>query len=159
MADSLSTIVVNVANSSTESVRTIEDGNGVHTSALVELPGTVGACSNYEALLAASTNATVIKAAAGTLYGIRFGSLVNGLAYTLKLYDLAAAPTVGSSTIKKRFPIPAVGASVGGRWDVIFPKGLAFTNGIAFATTTEMTDAGTTALASATLYVVSFEYA
>jgi len=159
MAGSLSTVTVNVANSDTKQMRTIVDANGIHTPGAIDLPGDVGACLTYEALLAASTNATVIKAAAGTLYGLHLNSLVNGLAYTIKLYDLAAAPTVGSSTIKRRFTMPATGASAGGHRDIIFPKGIAFTNGIAFATTTEMTDAGTTVLASAVLYSVNFDYA
>lgn len=118
----------------------------------------LGGCTTYSVNLGASTNAAPVKASPGQVYAVHVSLDVNGLAFCVKLYESAVAPTVGTTTIKRRLVFPATGASVGGRWSVYFNKGLAFATGIAVATTTEHTDAGTTALASATLYTLVIDY-
>lgn len=92
---------------------------------------------------AATTNATNIKASAGTVWSI-VASNINAAARYLKVYNLAAAPTVGTSVPVFTLKIPAD--------DVIRldggPNGIRFATGIAIALTTENTDAGTTAVAA-----------
>jgi hypothetical protein len=118
----------------------------------------LGGCTTYSVNLGATTNAAYVKATPGQVYAIHVSSDVNGLAFCVKLYDLAVAPTVGTSSVKRRFMFPGVGSSVGNRWGIYFAKGLVFATGIAVATTIEHTDAGATALASATLYTLEIDY-
>lgn len=112
---------------------------------VTDLPHTAGGLTMSKTVSAATTNATSVKASAGQLYEI-FVSNVNAAARYLKLYDKASAPTVGSDTPVWTVIIP--GNTAGGGTAKSIPKGLAFTAGIAFALTTEATDAGTTAVAA-----------
>jgi hypothetical protein len=68
---------------------------------------TTGGCTIHYATSAASTNATNVKASAGTLCG---GTVINTTAtlYYLRFYNLASSPTCSSSTgFVATFPIPA----------------------------------------------------
>ncbi|CAB5220350.1 hypothetical protein UFOVP233_54 [uncultured Caudovirales phage] len=92
---------------------------------------------------AATTNATSVKTSAGTVYGVTVSN-INAAARFLKLYNLAVAPTVGTSVPVLTIPIPA--ASV-----VNVPLGTIgarFTTGIAFAITAAAADADTTVVAA-----------
>ena len=92
---------------------------------------------------AATTNATSIKASAGTLYSITCSN-AGAAAVFVKLYNLAAAPTVGTSSIALTIPIAA--SSV-----VTIPlgaQGMRFGTGIALAITNLVTEADATAVAA-----------
>lgn len=91
---------------------------------------------------AATTNATAVKASAGTVWSI-VASNVNAAARYVKFYNLAVAPTVGTSVPAFTILVPA-GQTVnitGGS------NGIRFGTGIALAITTGMADADTGAVA------------
>ena len=105
---------------------------------------TSGGATPYKLVSAATTNATSVKASAGQVYMIT-ASNVNAAARYLKLYNKASAPTVGTDVPVHTFIIP--GNTAGAGTNIPVPAcGLAFSTGIAFALTTEATDAGTTAV-------------
>lgn len=97
---------------------------------------------------AASTNATSSKTTAGTLYEI---SATNMTATTkfLKLYNLATAPTVGTSVPILTLPIPA-NSEVCREFGAL---GKRFTTGIAFAITGAQPISDTTAVAAGDVQV------
>lgn len=108
--------------------------------------------TSHKLVSAASTNATSVLAAAGKLLGMVVSN-VNAAVRYFKLYDKASAPTVGSDTIKNTFLLP-----VGNQISIWFgDRGLTFTAGIAYALTTEATDAGTTGV-SANEHIVNLWY-
>lgn len=96
---------------------------------------------------AASTNATSVKASGGRVYGWTISN-VNAAARYLKLYDKASAPTVGTDVPKLTILLPGGGTTVGAGANVEWTRGIRFDTGIAFALTTEATDAGSTAVAA-----------
>jgi hypothetical protein len=99
---------------------------------------------------AATTNATSIKASAGTLYNVVANNTGAAVAY-VKLYNLAAAPTVGTSVPALTIPVPA-----GGSVSVPFgATGARFATGIALAITNLGTDADATAVAAAQVKVIT----
>lgn len=81
-----------------------------------------------------STNATSVKASAGTVFNMiihnTHGGGGGGSAITLRLYDKATAPTVGTD-------VPMIIIHVGSNTskEVNFTSGITFTNGIAYALT------------------------
>jgi hypothetical protein len=92
---------------------------------------------------AATTNATSVKASAGTVWSI-IASNVNAAARYVKFYNLAVAPTVGTSVPVFTITIPA-GQTVqidGGS------NGIRFGTGISLAITGAMADADTTVVAA-----------
>lgn len=116
---------------------------------------TTGGYTPGKLVSAGSTNATVIKASAGTL-GYLAASNVNAAVRYLKLYNKATAPTVGTDVPVATFVIP--GSTTGGGTNIpLPPQGIAFSTGISFALTTEATDAGTTGI-SANETVVNYGY-
>lgn len=94
---------------------------------------------------AATTNATVIKASAGTLGHIS-ASNVNAAARYLKFYNKATTPTVGTDVPVLTYIIPGNTAGAGTNIPLP-PQGINFSTGISFAITTEATDAGSTGVA------------
>lgn len=97
---------------------------------------------------AATTNATSIKATAGTVFQI-LASNVGAAAAFLKIFNLATAPTVGTSVPLLTIPIPATGV-------VTIPfgtLGLRFSTGIAFSITNLIADADATVIAAAQVKV------
>lgn len=97
---------------------------------------------------AATTNATSIKASAGTLWSVSVSN-TNAAARFLKLYNKASAPTVGSDVPVLTVVIPATSViTVNGG-----SNGIRFATGIAFAITAAATDADTTAVAAAEIKV------
>ena len=96
--------------------------------------------TNTKLSAAASTNATLVKATAGTLFELS-GHNTAAYAVFVKFYDKATAPTVGTDV-----PILTVGfpAGVTTLWSPNFP--LQFRTGIAMAITKLATDADTTVL-------------
>lgn len=106
---------------------------------------TAGGAIPYKLNSAATTNATSVKASAGQIYTLMVTNTNAAVRY-LKLYNKASAPTVGTDTPVQTYAIP--GATTGGGFTISFPVGMTFSTGIAFATTTEATDAGTTGVAA-----------
>jgi len=109
----------------------------------------------YHLVSAATTNATSVKASAAKL-GFVMVSNVNAAARYLKFYNKASAPTVGSDTPVLTIVIP--GAATGGGAVLNISDGMAFSTGLAFALTTEATDAGSTGVAVSEI-VVNLGYA
>jgi hypothetical protein len=92
-------------------------------------------------LAAATTNATSVKTTAGRVYGYSLSN-PSAAVKSFKFYDMATAPTVGTSTPALTIVIPA-GQTV----SASFPFPIPFTTGIAYAITGLATDADTTAVA------------
>lgn len=147
-----------------DSLATITPANGDYTWVQVDssgrvyvyaygqvsvIPQTSGGWTLYRmASSAGSTNATSVKASAGQLGG---GAIINtnASARYVKLYDKASAPTVGSDT-------PAVVLKIEGSSQLVVNEilcGLPFANGIAFGTTTGVTDADSTAVNAGDLMI------
>lgn len=114
-----------------------------------------GGATPVSTVSAASTNATSLKASAGTVYSVT-ASNVNAAIRYLKFYNKASAPTVGTDTPVYVLPLP--GNTAGAGITHSFPTGLNFSTGIAWALTVEATVAGTTGV-SASEHVVSIAYA
>ncbi len=118
-------------------------------------PSTQAATLSSSTILAASTNATSVKASAGTLFEISVYNTGSTIAW-LKLYNSASAPTCGSGTPVGRYMIPGA-ASGGSGSNVSIPLGKSFGTGIGFCVTTGIADADTGAVA-ATTYTVNLTY-
>lgn len=120
------------------------------------IPRTSGGATPYKLVSAATTNATSVKGSAGQIFMIT-ASNVNAAVRYLKLYNKASAPTVGSDTPVLTFAIP--GNTAGAGTNIPIPAcGIAFGTGIAFALTTEATDAGSTGVAANEI-VINMAYA
>ena len=104
---------------------------------------TTGGAIGAKLVSAATTNATSLKATAGTLYGGRACNTGAAVCF-LKFYNKASAPTVGTD-----IPILVVGIPAGQSVDLGIGNsiGVAFTLGIAYAITTGAADADTAAIA------------
>lgn len=95
---------------------------------------------------AATTNATSVKASAGTL-GHVSASNVNAAPRYLKFYNKASAPTVGTDVPVLTYIIPGNTAGAGTNIPLP-PQGINFSTGIAFAITTGAADSDTGAVAA-----------
>ena len=142
------------------------DANGALIVAFNDATAAVGKVSNDAtatsggisttvrlASAAASTNATNVKTTPGRIYSVQ---AYNAATYTvyLVLYDSAANPPVpGTTTIRKKVPIPT-GAAIALDW----PVGLYFATGIGYAFTKLAADADTTALAAADVLQFNMDY-
>ena len=113
----------------------------------------VGGASTSGAIVPNNTTAVVLKASAGTLYGVQLAGLGSAPAY-LKLYNATSA-TCGSGTPVKRLMIPAASAAANGAGSNISfgPQGIAFGTGITYCVTTGIADTDTTAPAASTFLV------
>jgi hypothetical protein len=113
-------------------------------------PGTTNAVNSTPATptpsninSAASTNATSVKASAGTLFGISCSNSGAAAAF-VKLYNKASSPTVGTDVPVITIPIAASGiVSVN-----LGTLGHRFATGIALAITNLVADSDTTAVAA-----------
>lgn len=112
-----------------------------------------GGATYYHLVSGASTNATVVKAAPGTLYQVTLNCNTSAAARYLKFYDSATTPTAGSGTIVYVVQAPLLAASTGSTTVVNFPMGLAFTTGIAFVTVTTLADTGSTGVSAGDLSI------
>jgi hypothetical protein len=97
---------------------------------------------------AATTNATSIKASAGTVFSVT-ASNTGAAAAFVKLYNLATAPTVGTSVPVLTISVPASG-TVTVNYGTF---GKRYTTGIALAITNLAADTDTTAVAAAQVKV------
>jgi len=126
--------------------------NGVQVNnSVTTIPGAAPATVLSSAIMAASTNATSVKASAGAVYNVTVYNSSSTLAW-LKLYNSASAPTCGSGTPVARYLIPAV-ASGGAGSNIDIAAGSAFSTGIAYCVTGLLADADTTATAAGTMAV------
>ncbi len=132
------------------------DANGrLHSNAVLSSTTTGGATPG-KLVSAASTNATSVKASAGTLYMLT-ASNTNAAARYLKIYNKASAPTVGTDVPVYTFLIP--GSSTGAGTNIPLPaQGIALGTGFALALTTGAADADTGAVAASEI-VVNYAYA
>ena len=112
------------------------------TNGVQIVPGTAGGWTPSRVKTAATTNATSVKASPGQIGGY---ALFNGSAATrfVKFYDLATAPTVGTST-----PLFTVILPAGAGANVCFPGGIQCAAGIAWDCTAGVADADATATAA-----------
>lgn len=129
---------------------TVGTTNGVSIVA-----STVGGCSTLHTVVASGTNATNVKASAGTLKGVQVYNNSANIAY-LKFYNTAGTPTAGSGTPVKVVIIPAstagAGAVVG-----IPPEGITFATGIGFTVTGGIADNDSTSVA-ASAFLIEIDY-
>lgn len=98
---------------------------------------TSGGWTPHNAIAAATTNATSVKASAGQVGGYAIFNKATSNRY-VKLYDKASAPTVGTDTPVTTILVPAGGGAI-----LPIGAGIVFAVGIAYAITTgiEVTDA------------------
>jgi hypothetical protein len=101
-----------------------------------------GAMTTAKVLAAATTNATSAKASAGRVFGWQLTNTTAAAKY-VRLYNLATAPTVGTSTPVYNIVLPA-NATV----NASFPMGIAHSTGIAYAITNAIADLDATAVAA-----------
>lgn len=96
----------------------------------------------YKVISAASTNATVVKASAGRLYGYELGN-TSAADVFIHFYNKATAPTVGTDV-----PIFTLFVPADGRIEKEFGAGYYFSAGISYSITTGSadTDAGAVGL-------------
>lgn len=111
---------------------------GLHVSLI---PAARNGMLSVRVAAAATTNATSVKASAGTLHGV---ALFNNTAVKkyFKWHNAAAAPTVGTTAVVLTMIIPADGGLV------LSDLGWEFTTGIAYSITAAVGDADTTAVAA-----------
>jgi hypothetical protein len=101
-----------------------------------------GAMTVAKILAAATTNATSVKASTGRVFGWQLTNTTAAAKY-VRLYNLAAAPTVGTSTPVYNIVLPA-NATV----NATFPMGIGHSTGIAYAITNAIADLDATAVAA-----------
>jgi hypothetical protein len=111
--------------------------------AVTPAAATTGGATPYQLISAASTNATSVKASAGTVYGMMLFNANAAVRY-VKFYDKASSPTVGTDTPSLTIPLPPTNGGV--VWPLPLPAG--FTTGIALAITTGVAVADTGAVAA-----------
>jgi plasmid maintenance system antidote protein VapI len=107
------------------------------------VPITTGGLSIFHLVSAATTNLTNVKASAGQLYGWYIYNS-NAAARKVAFHNTAGTPTAGAS-MSFAIVIPPSSAA-----NVEFTTGIAFATGIGISTVTDLTDAGTTAVARTT---------
>ena len=110
----------------------------------------------FRLISAASTNATSVKASAGTITTITAVSINETTVSYLKIYDKATAPTVGTDVPVLTIAVPThlQGAGI----VIPIPNGVTFSNGIAIAVTGGVSDSDTTAV-GADEVVINLTYA
>jgi hypothetical protein len=103
---------------------------------------TAGGATPWPVVAAGSTNASVVKAAAGQVYGLYlYNNHATDERY-LKFHNAAATPTAGASVFFP-VPIPAQGGVV-----LSFPTGIPFSAGIAYTTVTGAANNNSSAVAA-----------
>ncbi len=136
--------IVTVGQLSAASLQTTATlATGANTIGQVNIAAqATGGATSFTKISAATTNATSVKASAGTLLMVAATNNSATVAF-LKFYNKASAPTVGTDTPVLTIMLPANGG-------VALPipaAGVAFAAGIAYAITGLATTADTTAVA------------
>jgi hypothetical protein len=117
-----------------------------------QVPVTSGGTSIFTLTLAASTNATNVKASAGQLYSIDGYNMSSATPIWISTYNNAGTPTCGTAIIEQ-FMIP--GNTTGAGLHANFSVGAAYSTGIAICATTGIAGTGN---AAASTYVVNIHY-
>lgn len=120
-------------------------------ASVVLKPEVTGGCLKAKVNAAATTNATVVKASAGQVFGGQFLNASAATAY-LKIFNKATAPVLGTD-----IPVDIIGIPAGGRVEISRPLGDAYTAGISYAITANPADLDATAVAASAV-VGSFSY-
>jgi hypothetical protein len=107
---------------------------------VVPTPHTAGGLSTHHLVSAASTNATVIKASPGQVFGWYIYNS-NTSARKIAFHDASSTPTAGAS-IKFAIVIPPTSGA-----NVLFESGIEFATGIAITMVTGLADSDATAVA------------
>ena len=103
---------------------------------------------------AATTNATLVKNAAGRMFPIMGRNNAAVIRY-LKFYNKSSAPTVGTDV-----PVLTIALDASAKFEIdLNPYGQFFTTGIAFAITGAVADNDTTAIAAADILALNIWYA
>jgi hypothetical protein len=103
---------------------------------------------------AATTNATLVKNAAGRMFLITGRNNAAAIRY-LKFYNKNSAPTVGTDV-----PVLTIALDASAQFEIdLNPYGQFFTTGIAFAITGAVADNDTTAIAAADILALNIWYA
>lgn len=150
-----SPIQVSLANTATNAVAVKVDGSGVTqpisiaTNTPILTPTTSGGLTVSHTVSAASTNATVIKASAGQVYGWYIYNS-NTSARKVVFHNASTTPTAGASVFYSLMIPPTAGANVFG--DI----GIPFSTGIAMTMVTGLADSDATAVALNDLVVNIF---
>lgn len=117
-----------------------------------DLQASTNGLSKSKTICTASTNATSVKASAGTVYRYRVTN-ADTVGYFVKFYNKASAPTVGTDV-----PVETIFVPAGGGYIAETSIGDSFTTGIALAATLNATDADTTAITNANKLVINLQY-
>lgn len=104
---------------------------------------------------AATTNATLVKALPGQVYGWYMSNTSASPVY-IKLYDKATAPTVGTDVPKMTLMIPGNTSGVGANCN--YEQGIEFLLGIGYGTVTGAADSSTTAVGANEVVLNLFYY-
>lgn len=123
------------------------------TNGVQALAGTTGGATPMGNIAANNTTAVVVKASAGTIFGMQLGNIGSVPAY-LKIYNATSA-TCGSGTPIKRLIIPKAGtAADGGGSNIPIPAtGISLSTGITYCVTGGIADNDTTAPAASTVLI------
>jgi len=109
----------------------------------------VASLSQYSVLAAATTNAAAVKATPGKIFSLSLNNYATSARY-VRLYNLAVAPTVGTSTPYSTITIPASGSK-----EIEFGLfGSYFSTGIGIAITAAATDLDATVCAAGDVRVL-----
>lgn len=136
--------------------RVLTDSAGAEITATNPMPvsavASSGAATATSRILsaAASTNATVVKASAGTVRMVS-GYNARATAVFLKFYNKATAPTVGTDTPRKTIILQPLSYFVFDSLDY-------YATGIGLAMTTAAADADTGALTAADVLCLNVDY-
>lgn len=109
---------------------------------IADASAATGGVLGAKVLSAATTNATVVKATPGRVYGLQLSNTATAYRY-FKFYNIATAPVVGTTPV-----IAIVGVPPGGRASLSSVQGMYFSAGIAYSIVTGAADADTTATAA-----------
>lgn len=132
---------------------TVQPGNTANTTPwLVQsVPGASNGLTKFNLTAAASTNATSVKAGAGTLYHIE-GFGVSATQAWVTFYNTAGVPVCGTGIVYQTI-IPGVATGAGAVIDIA--QGLDFSTGIGICVTTGIAGSGAVA---ANTFVVNLGY-
>jgi len=138
----ISVLVVAKQGPTASGAGNVAQGLGGSTAWSVKIsPQTTGGATNFRINAAATTNATNVKASAGQVYGWCLTNAAAALRY-VRLFNLATAPTVGTSTPTQTIILAANGGEVCQSFDF----GIVYATGIAFDITGANGDSDATAV-------------
>ena len=136
------------------SMTAVKTDSSATTQPVSYAAATTGGYTAYSLISANTTNATVVKASAGTVASIQVYN-INASPVYLKLYNMATTPAETDTPVK-RILVP--GGTTGTGSNIPIPaQGLAFSTGIAFRLVAGIADNSTTAV-SASEQTVNIDY-